>query len=111
VAELSSYLRLADPELYQHSLRVARWSRRTALQLGLDGDRVRILNIASRFHDIGKVPFLHLVHKPGPLTLRERSSLDSHAALGARMLCELGEPFCITCGTTWTGSRRCWARG
>ncbi|MGH7546089.1 MAG: HD-GYP domain-containing protein [Gemmatimonadota bacterium] len=93
VAELSSYLRLADPELYQHSLRVARWARRTALHLGFDRGRLRVLNVAARFHDIGKVPFLHLVHKPGPLSLRERGSLDSHPALGARMLSELGPPF------------------
>lgn len=94
VAELSTYLRLADPELYQHSLRVARWARRIALALGFDTERLRILNLAARFHDIGKVPFLHLVHKPGPLSLKERASLDSHPALGARMLSDLGEPFC-----------------
>lgn len=93
VANLARCLRLADPELYGHSVRVARWARRTALRLGLGPRPRRILNVAALFHDVGKIPFLALVHKAAPLTREERSRLAAHPELGAWMLFHLGPPF------------------
>lgn len=93
VANLKRHLQLADPDLYEHSVRVAQWARRTAARLPFAAAARRVLNIAALFHDIGKVPFLNLVHKPGPLTREERALLAVHPELGAWMLYHIGPPF------------------
>lgn len=93
VVDLASRLRVADRELYEHSVRVASWARRTAVRLGFAPRRLLVLELAALFHDIGKLPFLALVRKPGSLSGKEWELLTAHPELGARLLYVLGPPF------------------
>jgi HD-GYP domain-containing protein (c-di-GMP phosphodiesterase class II) len=63
-----------------HAVRVAR-------RLGLPRGEVARIELAARFHDIGKIGVREAVlHKPGPLTAEEYQHVKSHCELGARIL-------------------------
>jgi diguanylate cyclase (GGDEF)-like protein len=71
---------------HEHSSAIARWSRELALELGLDADAVRHVELAGRLHDIGKVVVPESVlTKPSPLTAGEWVLMARHAEHGYRM--------------------------
>jgi two-component system cell cycle response regulator len=71
---------------HEHSSAVGRWARRTALELGLDADTVRRVELAGRLHDVGKIVVPDAVlTKPEPLTRDEWAMMAQHAEHGFRM--------------------------
>ncbi|MDO8137595.1 MAG: GAF domain-containing protein [Candidatus Brocadiales bacterium] len=75
-----------------HSERVASWSEKIALSLGLETKAVEDLRIASLLHDIGKIGTgEELLDKPGLLTQEERAVVERHAVRGADILSPLKE--------------------
>ena len=76
-----------DSETGDHVVRVADYVTLIAEALGLPGERIRALGLASTMHDIGKlsVPDAILL-KPGPLNSAERKTMERHALTGARIL-------------------------
>ncbi len=87
-AEVLSRLALARmPEVAAHSQRVARFADSIGRELRLDGDAIRALDLAARFHDVGKLTIPEtLLNKPGPLTAGERAVVRLHVDIGAGIL-------------------------
>jgi len=70
-----------------HSAAVAIYARDIAARMGLDEDRQRLAHLCGLVHDIGKVGLpAGLLEKPGPLTLDERRQMETHSAIGERIL-------------------------
>jgi putative two-component system response regulator len=76
-----------DDETGAHTRRVGWMSERVALALGLPAPEARIIGLAARFHDIGKIGIPDSVLlKAGPLTSVEKSLMRTHTTLGATIL-------------------------
>src|SRR4051812_45070914 len=73
-----------------HSESVAALSRRVGIRLGMHGMQLRLLGLAARLHDLGKlaVPDAVLL-KPGPLDELEWERMRGHAAAGAKLLTDV----------------------
>ncbi len=70
-----------------HSTAVAIYARDIAARIGLDDDKQQLAHLCGLVHDIGKVGLPPgLLEKPGPLTLEERRQMESHPAIGERIL-------------------------
>jgi len=75
------------PETAAHGDRVARYARSVACELGGDVAFGSELEIAARFHDIGKVAIPDaLLTKPSPLTAGEMAIMRLHVEVGADIL-------------------------
>jgi len=84
---LSAIMIERAPDVAAHSERVARFAVSVARELGLDGDAMRSLERAARFHDVGKVALPDaLLAKPSPLTAGETDIVRLHVEIGADML-------------------------
>ncbi len=96
LASISGLSRLAesrDPETGDHLLRMALYSQVVASELqrraypGVDAAFVRDLYRFAPMHDIGKVGIPDaILLKPGPLTAEERTTMNQHPLIGARVL-------------------------
>jgi HD-GYP domain-containing protein (c-di-GMP phosphodiesterase class II) len=69
----------------------ARWITDRALRvgeaLGLDASALKRLELGALFHDIGKIGIPStILAKPGRLTARERAIIETHPALGERII-------------------------
>jgi len=81
-----------DPYTYQHSIRVAQYSVQIGRRLGLNPDQVRVLGLAARVHDLGKVGVPDAVLlKPGQLTPEEWAEMERHPQIGCEILTEFAE--------------------
>src|SRR3954454_16276370 len=91
----------------------ARWITDMALdvgrELGLDAAALKRLELGALFHDIGKIgiPSAILV-KPGPLTKKERTVMETHPELGERILAPIARlepvrPIVRHCHERWDG--------
>jgi putative nucleotidyltransferase with HDIG domain len=70
-----------------HSAAVAVYARDIARRLGLDSEEQDLAHLCGLVHDIGKVGLpAGLLEKAGPLTLDERRQMESHSAIGERIL-------------------------
>ncbi len=90
-AEILERLALAgeyrDDDTGAHTRRVGSLSERVALALGLPAERARVIGLAARFHDIGKIGIPDsILRKPGPLTPGERTLMRTHTTVGASIL-------------------------
>lgn len=92
-AQLEIVTRLAvaaeyrDDNTGEHTKRVGRNAAAIAHALGWPEDQVRLLFIASRLHDVGKIGVSDIIlHKPSKLEPEEMALMKTHAAIGARIL-------------------------
>ena len=101
-----------DDDTGQHTVRVGRVAARLAQVLGLGGEEVELIRRAAPLHDIGKigVPDAVLL-KEGRLTPEERSVMQTHTTIGARILSgsqspllQLAERIAITHHERWDGA-------
>jgi len=77
----------AHAETGQHARRVSMLSGQLAQAAGYDDTTVETTRLAGLLHDIGKAAIdSTLLDAPRRLTLTEKSTVDRHADLGARML-------------------------
>ncbi|MEX2243097.1 MAG: HD domain-containing phosphohydrolase [Fimbriimonadaceae bacterium] len=96
-AEIVNRLAIAgefrDEETGDHTLRVGEMSARIAEELGMPSVEVRLIALAARLHDIGKVGVSDLVLlKPGKLTEDENIGMRRHTILGGRILANGNTP-------------------
>jgi two-component system cell cycle response regulator len=83
---------LSDPATSEHSRDIAGLVRLVGRLLGIRGDAATELELAARFHDIGKVAVPEeVLRKPGPLDDREWRLMACHAEWGAELLRHLPE--------------------
>ena len=92
----------------------ARWITDTAVrvgvELGLDAAALKRLQLGALLHDIGKLGIPSaILGKPGPLTPAERDVVETHPALGERILAPIEQlqevrPIVRACHERWDGS-------
>ncbi|MGH2542684.1 MAG: HD-GYP domain-containing protein, partial [Ardenticatenaceae bacterium] len=76
-----------DASTYQHSERVANYSRLIAEAVGLSRAEVERIGVSARLHDLGKVGIGDIwLQKKGTLTPEELIHFQNHAALGANIV-------------------------
>ncbi len=74
-------------DLTTHLGQVAELAERLAIGLGLSPELVERTRIAAELHDVGKAAILAaILEKPGPLDAAERSLMERHSAIGARIV-------------------------
>lgn len=94
ILRLALAVEYRDNDTGEHTLRVARYSRIIAEQLGLPARLCRDIYLAAPLHDVGKVAIPdNILLKPGKLTDDEMVVIRTHATIGERILadssCEL----------------------
>jgi putative two-component system response regulator len=94
ILRLALAVEYRDNDTGEHTLRVARYSRIIAEQLGLPPRLCRDIYLAAPLHDVGKVAIPdNILLKPGRLTDEEMAVIRTHASIGERILadssCEL----------------------
>jgi len=76
-----------QPELDEHSSKVADLAERVARRLGLGGDELDEISRAAQLHDIGKLAIPdEILDKPTRLTESEWEFIHQHTILGERIL-------------------------
>ena len=87
VTVLSAAIDARDPYTLGHSTRVAKLTRKIGTALGLSHHELEDLEIASLFHDVGKLKTPDFVLlKDGPLDPQEHREISSHSENGAAIL-------------------------
>jgi HD-GYP domain-containing protein (c-di-GMP phosphodiesterase class II) len=78
---------LKDGYTAQHCERLQELSFATGQVLGLEADRLFILDFGAYFHDLGKIRVpLHILNKPGSLDAEEWAIIKRHPTLGKEIL-------------------------
>ncbi|MDA9509347.1 transcriptional regulator [Bradyrhizobium sp. CCBAU 11386] len=91
ILRLALAVEYRDNDTGEHTLRVARYSRIIAEQLGLPARLCRDIYLAAPLHDVGKVAIPdNILLKPGRLTDEEMAVIRTHAMIGARILADSG---------------------
>ena len=76
-----------DNETGMHVVRMSKTSARIAKELGWDEEQCDLLLNASPMHDIGKIGIPdHILLKPGSLDIDEWDIMQSHTAIGEKIL-------------------------
>ncbi|HSU88473.1 MAG TPA: HD-GYP domain-containing protein [Terriglobia bacterium] len=84
---LVSLVDLRDCYTGGHSTRVAEYSHRIALEMGLGDEETEMLLLAASLHDVGKIGVPdHILLKPGRLTEDEFEYIKKHAEFGWMVL-------------------------
>jgi len=85
IAALAAFAAERIPEIAAHGDRVARHAQAVACELGADwGDE---LDVAARFHDVGKAAMPEaILAKPSALTAGEEAIMRQHVGVGALIL-------------------------
>jgi HD-GYP domain-containing protein (c-di-GMP phosphodiesterase class II) len=87
VKVLAAAIDARDPFTHGHSTRVSRLSVRIGAALGLSHQELEDLEIASLFHDVGKLKTPDFVLlKDGPLDPQEHHEISNHSENGAAIL-------------------------
>jgi putative nucleotidyltransferase with HDIG domain len=87
VQALAAALEAKDVYTRGHSLRVARWARACARELGLGTEEQEQVYLAGLLHDLGKIGVREdILLKPGKLNEEEIREMQSHPVVGARIL-------------------------
>ena len=94
ILRLALAVEYRDNDTGEHTLRVARYSRLIAEELGLPTRVCRDIYLAAPLHDVGKVAIPdRILLKPGRLDAQEMAVIRTHAGIGGRILadshCEL----------------------
>ncbi len=89
--DLTAALESKDPYTHGHSRRVRRNAVATAVQLGLSEGQIHELDKAAVLHDVGKIRLSdRILRKPSGLSDEERSLIQEHVEIGARMVALVG---------------------
>lgn len=87
VEALNALVEAHDRYTGQHTRRVATLATRLALALGLDATEARMIGLAGRLHDIGKIGISDAVlQKPERLNEQEHASMQEHTIVGAEII-------------------------
>ena len=79
VSGLNQLLDLKDLHTGSHSTRLAEWGARLAIDVGLDEDYQRNVEVACILHDVGKIGIPDsILLKKGALTPEERTVMQKH---------------------------------
>jgi HD-GYP domain-containing protein (c-di-GMP phosphodiesterase class II) len=109
VEALANALEAKDEYTGDHARALAEMAIAVGRQLGIRGDRLKMLELAALFHDIGKIGVAsEIIRKPGRLSAAERSEMERHPDIGARILAPVPflqaiRPIVRACHERWDG--------
>ena len=84
---LTRVMDLSDPDTSRHSRDIEELVAVVGAELGIVGAAAEELELAARYHDIGKVAVPEdILRKPGPLDEREWAVMTCHVEWGAELL-------------------------
>jgi len=87
IAAIANAIDAKDPYTRGHSARVSAYSMAVAREYGFDDKGIRIVEIASLLHDVGKIGIEDkILRKPGALTAEEFAVMKTHPGKGADIL-------------------------
>ena len=87
IYQLTAVMAERVPATLQHGARVARFAVATAREMSLDRKAIDELDLAARFHDVGKAVMPDaLLTKPSPLAPGETAIMRRHVEAGAEIL-------------------------
>lgn len=76
-----------DPYTAGHQQRVAKLSCATAKEMGLSGQQINVMRMASLIHDVGKIYIpAEILGRPGPLSEIELQLIKTHPQVGHDIL-------------------------
>jgi response regulator RpfG family c-di-GMP phosphodiesterase len=107
---LAEVAEFKDSATGSHIRRIEEYTRRLALELGLDDKTAMAYAHASSLHDVGKVGIPdHILNKPGPLTVEEFEIVKQHSRIGDAILrrspsLELARSMALTHHERWNGT-------
>jgi putative two-component system response regulator len=83
-----------DEDTGAHVRRISHYCRELSQVLGMDAEFVDRIFIASPMHDVGKIGIQdHILLKPGGFTAEEWAVMQTHAAMGAKILGNSKSPY------------------
>jgi putative nucleotidyltransferase with HDIG domain len=87
LAVLADAVELQDAYTADHANEVADLAISVGERMGIGGPELDRLRYGALLHDVGKIGVPgELLRKAGPLSAEEREKMDTHTAIGARML-------------------------
>lgn len=91
VACILESLKIVDPEVFAHCLRVGEYSRLLAKSAGLSEYQQKVAEFAGILHDVGKIGIAkEILHKPGKLTAEEYEIMKHHSIYSEEIIQPLG---------------------
>ena len=109
VEALANALEAKDEYTSTHARAICDLSLRVGRELGLDERSLKRLELGALLHDIGKIGIpSDVLSKPGRLTAEERAVLQTHPALGERIIAPIDRlqevrPIVLHCHERWDG--------
>ena len=101
--------RVAEPGALAHMHGVGMIAEAIALAAGWTREDAGELRIHAALHDIGKLGIsAAILTKPGPLTSRERQSVERHPAIGRRLLAGASTPLLQVAARVAGEHHECW---
>ncbi|WP_273123164.1 HD domain-containing phosphohydrolase [Metabacillus sp. HB246100] len=99
LVKLAVSIEKKDGYTSDHCARISKMSMQVGEKLGLNSRQLLRLNMASFFHDIGKIKIpLEILLKPGKLTNKEWEIMKLHTTYGREVLQETKLPLLIDAG-------------
>lgn len=99
ISALAAALEARDPHTSGHAERVAKYAVKVGQELGLDRERLDLLEYVAILHDIGKIGIPdHILQKPGAFTEGERRLMRRHSAIGAGIISRIKQ---LEMGADW----------
>ncbi len=87
VEALANALEAKDAYTSSHARWICDMALEVGRELGLEGDRLKRVELGALFHDIGKIGIpASILMKAGPLSDEERAVIEQHPELGERIL-------------------------
>jgi diguanylate cyclase (GGDEF)-like protein len=87
IEALANALEAKDEYTGDHARALAEMALAVGAEVGLSGERLKMLELAALFHDIGKIGVpSEIIRKPGPLTAGERTIVRRHPEIGEQIL-------------------------
>lgn len=87
VERLTKAIELHDLSTGEHVDRIGPVAAFLGARLGLDAERVHLLQVAAPMHDVGKIAIpSEILRKSGPLTPEEREEMKRHTTVGKEIL-------------------------
>ena len=92
VEALANALEAKDSYTSSHTRWICDMAIEVGRELGLEGPRLKRLELGALFHDIGKIGIpASILMKPGPLSGEERALIERHPELGERILAPIDQ--------------------
>jgi len=97
IGALAAALDAKDRYTEAHSRETAQLAVNVGKRLGLEGEKLRLLEYGALLHDVGKIGIpSYILQKPGPLTPEEFAIMREHPVIGERILASV--PFLASLG-------------